>query len=167
MCITELSIDAHCLRVSLLLTDTMTTLNWDWLTGSEVQSIILKTESMAASRQAWCQRTQGFCILIQMQPGGDCSILGRVWTLADLKAHTTPTPHSDTSPNRATPTPIKPHLLILPLLMAKLWNRWIYGVPNLFKPPQLHSSNFFPLSYESKCLDFCSICSFNFHFFPL
>jgi hypothetical protein len=30
-----------------------TTFNWGWLTGSEVQSIIIKAESMAASRQAW------------------------------------------------------------------------------------------------------------------
>jgi hypothetical protein len=30
-----------------------TTFNWGWLTGSEIQSIIIKAESMAASRQAW------------------------------------------------------------------------------------------------------------------
>jgi hypothetical protein len=47
-------------RVSLLRTDMMTkatlvriTFNWGWLTGSEVQSIIIKA---GASRQAWCRR---------------------------------------------------------------------------------------------------------------
>jgi hypothetical protein len=34
-----------------------TTFNWGWLTGSEVQSIIIKVGSMAASRQAWCRRS--------------------------------------------------------------------------------------------------------------
>ena len=41
-----------CLRVLLLRTDTMTkatlvktTFNWGWLTGSEVQSIIIKAEA--------------------------------------------------------------------------------------------------------------------------
>jgi hypothetical protein len=29
-----------------------TTYNWGWLTGSEVQSIIIKTRSMAAFREA-------------------------------------------------------------------------------------------------------------------
>jgi len=31
--------------------------NWGWLTGSEVQSIIIKWGNMAASRQAWCRRS--------------------------------------------------------------------------------------------------------------
>jgi hypothetical protein len=34
-----------------------TTLNCGWLTGSEVQSIIIKEGNMAASRQAWCRRS--------------------------------------------------------------------------------------------------------------
>jgi hypothetical protein len=33
------------------------TVNWGWLTGSEVQSIVIKVGSMAASRQAWCRRS--------------------------------------------------------------------------------------------------------------
>jgi hypothetical protein len=33
--------------------------NWGWLTGSEVESIILK-----ASRQAWCRRTYESYIFI-------------------------------------------------------------------------------------------------------
>jgi hypothetical protein len=33
-----------------------TTFNWDWLTGSEVQSNYHQGENMAASRQAWCRR---------------------------------------------------------------------------------------------------------------
>jgi hypothetical protein len=51
-------------KVLLLCRDTMTkttlirtTFNWGWLTGSEVQSIIIKAgRNMAASRQAWCRR---------------------------------------------------------------------------------------------------------------
>jgi hypothetical protein len=31
-----------------------TTFNWGWLTGSEVQSIIIRAGSMAASSRAWC-----------------------------------------------------------------------------------------------------------------
>jgi hypothetical protein len=34
-----------------------TTFNWGWLTGSEVQSIIIMAGSMAASRQAWCRQS--------------------------------------------------------------------------------------------------------------
>jgi len=34
----------------------MATFNWGWLTGSEVQSIIIKAGE-AASRQAWCRRS--------------------------------------------------------------------------------------------------------------
>jgi hypothetical protein len=38
-----------------------TTFNWGWLTGSEVQSIIIKVmmmpRSMAVSRQAWHRRS--------------------------------------------------------------------------------------------------------------
>jgi hypothetical protein len=34
------------------------TFNWGWLTGSEVQSIIIKVGgNMAASRQAWCRQS--------------------------------------------------------------------------------------------------------------
>jgi len=33
------------------------TFNWGWLTGSEVQSIIIQGENMAASRQAWRRRS--------------------------------------------------------------------------------------------------------------
>jgi hypothetical protein len=40
------------------------TFNWGWLTGSEVQSIIIKPGTMAASRQAWCRRSQEFYIFI-------------------------------------------------------------------------------------------------------
>jgi hypothetical protein len=32
-------------------------LNWGWLIGSEVQSIIIKLGSMAALRQAWHKRS--------------------------------------------------------------------------------------------------------------
>jgi hypothetical protein len=35
-----------------------TTFNWVWLTGLEVQPLIIKEGgSMAASRQAWCKRS--------------------------------------------------------------------------------------------------------------
>jgi hypothetical protein len=33
------------------------TFNWGWLTGSELQSIIITAGSMAASRQTWCRRS--------------------------------------------------------------------------------------------------------------
>jgi hypothetical protein len=33
-----------------------TKFNWGWLTGSEIQSIIM-AGSMAASREAWCRRS--------------------------------------------------------------------------------------------------------------
>jgi hypothetical protein len=44
-----------------------TTFNWVWLIGSEVQFIIIKVGSMAASRQACCRRRQEFYILFQSQ----------------------------------------------------------------------------------------------------
>ena len=31
-----------------------TTFHWGWLTVSDVQSVIIMVESMAAFRQAWC-----------------------------------------------------------------------------------------------------------------
>jgi len=37
----------------------------------EVQSIIIVVGSMAASRQAWCRRSQEFYILFQRQTGED------------------------------------------------------------------------------------------------
>jgi hypothetical protein len=36
------------------------TFNWGWLTGSEVQSIIIQAES----RQAWCRKSFEFYIFI-------------------------------------------------------------------------------------------------------
>jgi hypothetical protein len=44
------------------------TFNWGWLTGSEVQSIIIKLQvgSMAASRQAWCRRSREFYIILRL-----------------------------------------------------------------------------------------------------
>jgi hypothetical protein len=38
-----------------------TTFNWVWLTGSEVQFIIIK---VGASRQAWCRRSCRLYIFI-------------------------------------------------------------------------------------------------------
>jgi hypothetical protein len=35
--------------------------------------------------------------------------------------------HWHTSSDKAAPPPIRPHLLIVLLLMAKNWNTWIYG----------------------------------------
>jgi hypothetical protein len=46
-------------------------LNWGWLTGSEVQSIIIISGSMAASRQAWHWRSWEFYTLFQRQTGED------------------------------------------------------------------------------------------------
>jgi hypothetical protein len=42
------------------------TFNWGWLTGSEVQSIIIMAGSMVASKQTRCWRkSEEFYILIQ------------------------------------------------------------------------------------------------------
>jgi hypothetical protein len=49
------------------------TFNWNWLTVSEVQSIIIMTRSMGTSKQAWCWKNQEFFVLIQRQPEGNCS----------------------------------------------------------------------------------------------
>ena len=48
-----------------------TTFNWGWVTGSEVQPIIIKVGSMAASKEAWCWRSWGFYILLWGEPE-DC-----------------------------------------------------------------------------------------------
>jgi hypothetical protein len=40
----------------------MTIFNWSWLTGSEVQSIVMK-------EGAWYMRSQEFLIFIQRKPG--------------------------------------------------------------------------------------------------
>ena len=51
-------------------------IKWSWLTGSEVQSIIM-VGSTAASRQGWCRRSWEVYILIQLQPEEtDSSALG-------------------------------------------------------------------------------------------
>ena len=58
-------------RVLLLWTDTMTnttlirtTFNWDWITGSKVQSIIIQAGAWQTSRQAWSWRGWEFYIYI-------------------------------------------------------------------------------------------------------
>jgi hypothetical protein len=48
---------------------------------------------------------------------------GHSLTIEDLKS---PPPQRHTSSNRATPLPIRPRLLIMPLPMAKHPNTWIY-----------------------------------------
>jgi hypothetical protein len=48
-----------------------TTFNWGWLTGSEVQPLIIMAGSRAASRQAWHWRSREFYILIQRLTGED------------------------------------------------------------------------------------------------
>jgi hypothetical protein len=64
-------------RVLLLWTDTTTkvtllrTFHWDWLTGSEVQPIIIMARSMAASLQTWGWRSWEFHILFWKQLGED------------------------------------------------------------------------------------------------
>jgi hypothetical protein len=35
----------------------MTTSHWGWLTGSEVQFVIIKAGSTATFRKAWCRRS--------------------------------------------------------------------------------------------------------------
>jgi hypothetical protein len=51
-----------------------TTFNWGWLTGSEVQSIVIKAGSRAACRQAWGRNSQEFYIFI-------CWLLVEEWLL--------------------------------------------------------------------------------------
>ena len=62
-------------EILLLWTDTMTKailirmiFNSGWLTGSEVQSIVIMMGSMAVSRLAWCRRNWEFYILFWRQP---------------------------------------------------------------------------------------------------
>jgi hypothetical protein len=108
-----------CLRVLLLWTDTMTkatlistTFNWGWLTGSEVQSIIIKKGAyITASRQAWCRRSWDFYIFIWR-------LLAECWFPGScdkgLKAYT----HSD------TPSPTRPELLIVPVPGPGIYKLW-------------------------------------------
>jgi hypothetical protein len=77
--------------------------NWGWLTVSEIQSIVIMAESMAACRQTWCWRSQEFYILINRQQETISS-----WSIYNLKAHL----HCHTFLNKATP-PIRPYLIIL------------------------------------------------------
>jgi hypothetical protein len=73
---------------------------------SEVQSI--RAGSMAACKQTWCWRSREFYILIHSEQE---TVYHTRYCLIiyDLKAH----PHTDALP------PTRPHLLIVPLSMAK------------------------------------------------
>ena len=91
-----------------------TTFNWGWLTGFEVQSIIIIVGRVAASRQAWPCRCWELYILFQRETGEDRQ-LGR--------GSQHPHPQWCPSSNEATPTPTRPYLLVVPL-----------PEPSIFKP---------------------------------
>jgi hypothetical protein len=46
-------------------------------------------------------------------------------------------PQSHTFSNKATPTPTRPHLLIVPLCRSQALKHWVYEGPHLFKPQWL------------------------------
>jgi hypothetical protein len=82
------------------------TFHWGWLTGSEVQCIIIMAGSMAEI--CW-GRSQEFYILIHRQQKETVFHIGWSFSTGNLKAW----------PHNTTPTPTRPHLLIVPLYMAQ------------------------------------------------
>jgi hypothetical protein len=111
----------YCLRV--METMTKATLikirqHWDWLTGSEVQSLIIN----AGAWQHPCMHDLG-----EGESSASCS-KGKQEKIAQRwlgKGSQRPSPKCHTSSNKATPTPTS-HYLIVPL-----------PGPSIFKPPQL------------------------------
>jgi len=86
----------------------------------ETQSIIVTVGSMVACRQTWCRRSWEFYAMIRRQQ--ETAPLAMAWAYVrpqsrPLQWHTySPTrPHP---PNKATPTPTRPHLLIVSFPMG-------------------------------------------------
>lgn len=107
-----------------------TALKRGWLTGSEVQNIIIMAGRMAAPRQAWCWKSPENCILIQSQqletafrskPAGRSLHTGRSFSIGPKS----PPPQWRTSSQKA-----RPHLLANVGQAFKWVSRW---GPNLFK----------------------------------
>jgi len=78
-----------------------TTFNWGWLTGSEVQSIIIKAGAWQCPGRPGAGGTE-FYIFI-------CSLLGEDWLPGSCDKGLTFHTHID------TPSPTRPHLQIVPL----------------------------------------------------
>jgi hypothetical protein len=91
--------------------------NWDWLTGSEGQSIIIMAGSTAASSHG----TGGVDSLHFVLKANRRKLSSRQLGGSSLKV----LPHSDTLPPKRPHLPIGPHLPIVPLPGS-----------NIFKPPQ-------------------------------
>ena len=68
-----------------------------------------------------------FYILIQRQPRGDCFLH---WPEPERRRPQSPPTQWHTSFNKIIPSPRRPHLLVVPLPMAKHSNTWIYGGQN-------------------------------------
>ena len=92
---------------------TRTTINWGWLTGSEVQSLIIKVGSMVMSVQALEKGLRVLHLVLKANRGR-----------LSFRHPLSPSLQWHTSFNKATPTLRKPQLLILPFLG-----------PTIFKPP--------------------------------
>jgi hypothetical protein len=69
-------------------------------------------------------------ILIHREQKETVYYTGLSLNIGDLKTFL----HSDTSSNKAIPTPTRPHLLMVPLSMGQAFKQSVG--PNLFKPPQ-------------------------------
>jgi hypothetical protein len=104
----------------------MKTFNWSWLTVSEVQSIIIMVESMAASRHTRCwQSSREFYIWIQRQPE-ESGILRQLggsslpqWVEPEHRR--TPPKHSHGDILDILPL-IRLHLLIVPFPMGQAYS---------------------------------------------
>jgi hypothetical protein len=68
----------------------------------------------ATCRQTWYRRSWEFYTLIHRQHKGPCDTVGVTWA-------------QETSKPTSTVSPTRPHLLIVPLPMAKHPNSWVYG----------------------------------------
>jgi hypothetical protein len=113
-----------------------TTFNWVWLTGSEVQSIIIMVEKMAASRQVWLEELR----VLYLVPKANWR---RLPSRQVGGTSPSPPPEWHISSNKATPTPTRSHLLIVPL-----------PGPSIFKSPQVWRKPL-PLLHAK-----CTICHF-------
>ena len=101
----------------------------------EVQSIIIKGGSMAASRQTRCWRSWEFYILFQRQ-------LGKDWHLRQLKGNSQIPPLQEhTSSKKITPTPTRSYLQIVPL-----------PGPSTFKSPHTFFGNIIKLLLMSEAM---------------
>lgn len=91
-------------------------------------------KSTAACRQMWRWRSQEFYILIWCQSGGNSL---PHWKYSDNRRRPQSLPPQWPTPSsKATPTPTRAHLLIVPLSMGQAFKHMNVWGPNLLKPPQ-------------------------------